>query len=66
MLFHIEHPIPIPMEDDLVHTDHDPFCCDPSCPCHENSQAIEQVSDLVENGLMTSAEATRFVQGSQL
>ncbi len=65
MAKHVE-PVVIPMEDDLLHTDHDPFCCDPGCPCHENSQAIEQVSDLVENGLMTPAEATRFVQGRQL
>jgi len=66
MLFHIERPIPIPVEDNLLHTDHDPFCCDPISPCHKNSQAIEKVSDMVENGIMTPAEATRFVQGRQL
>lgn len=68
MLFDIQHPIAIPLadEDDLVHTDHAPFCSDPSCPCHEDHEAIELVAGMVQDGLFTPAEATRFVQGRQL
>lgn len=61
-----DRPIPIPVEDDLVHTDHDPFCSDPTCPCHEDESLIAEVSQQVEEGLFSPAEATRFVQGRQL
>ena len=61
-----DRPIPILMEDDLVHTDHDPFCSDPTCPCHEDGSLIAEVSQQVEDGLLNPAEATRFVQGRQL
>jgi hypothetical protein len=62
-----DRPIPIPMEDDLVHTDHDPFCSDPACPCHEESaDALDAVAQQVEDGLLTPDEATRFVQGRQV
>lgn len=61
-----DRPIPIPMEDDLVHTDHDPFCSDPTCPCHEDPDLLVAVSEQVEGGLLTPDEATRFVQGRQV
>ncbi len=68
MLFDIIHPIAIPLEDeqDFVHTDHYPFCSDPSCPCHEDPDLLTVVAEHVEDGLMTPAEATRFTQGRQL
>ena len=66
MPYRIEHPIPIPMEDDLVHTDHDPFCSDPTCPCHEDESLLGSVSEQVDAGLLTPVEATRLVQGRQL
>ena len=59
-------PIPIPMEDDLVHTDHDPFCSDPSCPCHSDPDLIAEVNDQYEAGLLTPEEATNYVMGRQL
>ena len=61
-----DRPIPIPMEDDLVHTDHDPFCSDPTCPCHEESVPLDSLAQQVQDGLLTPEEATRFVQGRQL
>jgi hypothetical protein len=64
MLF--DRSIPISKEDALVHTDHDPFCCDPMCPCHEDPDLLTVVAEHVEDGLMTPAEATRFTQGRQL
>ena len=64
MLF--DRPFPIPTEDDPVHTDHDPFCSDPTCPCHEESHALDSLAQHVQDGLLTPEEATRFVQGRQL
>ena len=64
MLF--DRSIPIPMEDDLVHAYDSPFCLDPTCSDKEDDAAINAVARLVEDGLMTPAEATRFVQGRQL
>ena len=61
-----DRPIPIPMEDDLVHTEHDPFCSDPTCPCHEDDTLIDSVAQQYEDGLFTPEEATRFTQGRQL
>jgi hypothetical protein len=29
----MNEPIIIPMEDDLIHTDEQPFCSDVTCPC---------------------------------
>ena len=57
---------PIPMEDDLVHTEDSPFCSDPTCPDKEDDEAIHAVAHLLEDGLFTPEEATRFVQGRQL
>jgi hypothetical protein len=59
-------PIPIPMEDDLVHTDDAPFCADPTCPDKEDPDLLAAVAQQVEDGLLTPDEATRFVQGRQL
>ena len=61
-----DQPIVIPMEDDLVHTDHDPFCSDPTCLCHEDPDLLADVAEQVEGGLLTPDEATRFVQGRQV
>lgn len=61
-----DRPIPIPMEDDLVHTDDSPFCLDLTCPDKEDDEAIHAVAHLLEDGLFTLEEATRFVQGRQL
>ena len=45
------------------HTADKPFCPEPSCNCHEDSDAIAQVNEYVQEGLMTPDDATRFVQG---
>lgn len=66
MFGHSQPPIVIPMEDDLVHTDHDPFCSDPTCLCHEDETLLGEVAAQVEQGLLSPDEATRFVQGRQL
>jgi hypothetical protein len=58
-----DHPIIIPMEDDILHTQSHPFCSDPTCPCHEDSELLSDVAYAVEQGLLTPAEAARFVEG---
>ena len=58
-------PIVILMEDDPLHTDIHPFCSsDPHCPCHEDPVLIAQVARLVDDGLLTPAEASSFVAGT--
>ena len=70
MSFHTDRPIPIPMEDLLVHTDDTPVCADPICPDKDNDELLsefaQQVAPFVQDGLLTPAEATRLVQGRQL
>jgi len=61
-----DRPIPIPLEDDLVHTDGSPFCLDLTCLDKEDDEAIHAIAQLVEDGLFTPEEATRFVQGRHL
>lgn len=58
--------LPREEEDDLLHTPTDPFCQDPSCPCHEDPLLIAEVAAQVENGLLTPTEATRLVKGEML
>jgi hypothetical protein len=56
-------PVPIEMEDELVHTDEHLFCDDPTCFCHEDETLIAQIAAQVEDGLLTPEEATDLVNG---
>lgn len=59
--------IPIEQETDIRHTPPSPFCFDdPRCPCHEDPTLIQTVSEQVQQGLLTPAEATRTVKGEML
>ena len=59
-----DHPIVLPIEDDLIHTDAFPFCStDPDCLCHEDPERIAAVAEAVARGELTPEEATRFVSG---
>ncbi|MBV9690086.1 MAG: hypothetical protein JO202_10310 [Ktedonobacteraceae bacterium] len=63
-----QRPIPIPMEDPIMHTDEHPFCAfDPfdDCPCHEDPTLIGEVNQQVTDGLLTPDEATSIVTGRQ-
>ena len=70
MPFHIDRSIPIPMEDDLVHTAENPVCDDPTCPDKDDEELLaeyaQQLAPYVQDGLLTPDEATRLVQGRQL
>lgn len=48
------------------HTEGSPFCWDEACPCHEDEEQIAKVNEAVQNGLMTTEEATEFVRGKLL
>jgi len=56
------------MEDPIIHTDSAPFCSDPSCPCHTDSELIyEHVPPrFLLDGLMTSEELERLFFGRQV
>ena len=64
------HPIPIPMEDDPVHTPDQWVCLDPTCPDKTDDDLLaefaQQIAPYVQDGLLTPDEATRLVQGRQL
>lgn len=49
--------------DYFEHTDEKPFCWNGSCPCHEDQDTISLVAQFVQDGLLTSQEATDFVSG---
>jgi hypothetical protein len=53
----------IPLEDEPFHTDINPFCFDPVCPCHEDQDSIGNIAQQVQDGLFTTKEATDFVNG---
>jgi hypothetical protein len=53
----------IPSEDDVLHTDEHPFCCNDTCPCREDQEALNIVNVAVQSGLLTPDEATAFIQG---
>ncbi len=60
-------PLVVLMEDDLIHTTESPFCSlDPTCFCHVDPLLLAEVTHQIEEGLLTSDEATRVVMGLQL
>ncbi|WP_244422017.1 hypothetical protein [Ktedonobacter racemifer] len=55
--------LPVIPNDNQLHSITYPFCCDPSCPCHEDQSNIAQVAQYVNEGLLTSQEASDHVAG---
>lgn len=54
---------------DMRHSQEAPFCpifIDPTCPCREDPILIAEVAAQVEEGLLTSSEATRVTRGEQI
>jgi len=59
--------IPIIPVDDKQHSQEHPFCfANPSCPCHEDNEAIAEIHAFVQAGLLTPTEATRTIEGKML
>ena len=50
--------------DDLIHTNEQPLCQDPSCPCHEDANLVrEYITKPLDNGLLTNPKALRLFWG---
>ena len=53
--------------DELTHTNEHPFCNDPECPCHEDSDLVnEYIHQTLDSGTLTNAEAMRLYWGQTL
>ena len=52
--------------DVVIHTESHPFCWDDSCPCHTDEQAIGQVKEQYDNGLITAEEVELIIKGKTL
>jgi hypothetical protein len=55
-----------PVEDFPVHTAENPFCDDMSCPCHEDKDAINDLTDYYQDGLVSREDADRIYRGQTL
>jgi hypothetical protein len=56
--------IPVIPSDYMEHTlDLLPFCWDSTCPCHEDPDAIAEIHQAYQDGLITTNDATRMVEG---
>lgn len=49
--------------DSIIHTTQHPFCTDPTCPCHENMEAVNQVNEWHQDGVISTNDANEIVQG---
>lgn len=49
-----------------VHTSDSPFCDDPTCPCHEDADAIHTLNDAYQNGLASTEDADNIYRGRTL
>ncbi len=58
--------LPVTPVDSIDHTSNKPFCWNGGCDCHEDQEAIAQVNQYVQDGLLTLSEATDFVNGKML
>lgn len=47
----------------LPHTDDLPFCNEMDCPCHEDQDAINDLNDQYQDGLLTEKERDNIYQG---
>lgn len=52
--------------DYILHERTKPFCSDEACDCHCDPELISEINQFVQNGLMTSDEATNFVAGKTI
>jgi len=58
--------IPVIPVDYEYHTDEHPFCFDEDCPCHTDKQAIGQVKQYYDDGLLTAQEAEWTIKGKMI
>lgn len=58
--------IPVIPVDYKEHTEAKPFCWNSGCSCHKDQNAISQVNQYVQDGLLTPEEATHLVNGKTI
>ncbi len=58
--------VPVIPVDYEVHTPERPFCDDPTCSCHDDPDAINEVNEDYQDGLLSAEDATRIVQGKTI
>jgi len=61
-------PLTVSLIDEPIHLAPSSFCAtgEPTCLCQEDPALIANVAGQVEQGLLTPAEATRIVHGTQI
>ena len=52
--------------DTIVHTEVSPFCSDPLCPCKEDRELVNALTEQVEAGLLTTVEANMIMRGATI
>lgn len=49
-----------------VHTSENPFCDDLSCPCHEDADAVNDLTSYYQDGLVSREDADRIYRGKTI
>jgi len=68
VVYTVEPPVPVEMEDPIIHTQDAPFCSNnDACPCHTDAALIaEHVVKPFMAGLLTSSEGVNMAYGRLL
>ncbi len=62
----VDNSVPVIPVDYKEHTEAKPFCWNSGCSCHKDQDAISQVNQYVQDGLLTPEEATYLVNGKMV
>ena len=55
--------VPVVPVDHPVHTQEQPLCGDPTCPCYEDSDNLAALHAAINDGIITTDDAARIIQG---
>lgn len=56
--------IPVIFVDEIIHTEQNPRCADPSCPCQAGeAPSLDLVNQFYQDGLITAQHADAIIQG---
>lgn len=56
--------IPVVPTNIPLHTAEHPFCgLDPACPCYEDPDNIQALSQAIQSGILTLEEASKIIKG---
>lgn len=62
----MQETIVITCEDRILHTEVTPFYWDITCPCREDRENVNALTELVEAGLLTTIEANLIMRGATI